>query len=109
VQVLDGAFAVPADLDPVAELEAHLAVGWEYAAEVLVEAPMQTLTWCLPRVLGRLEPVDAGTTRLVGSTSNPPWYAQQLAAIPAPFHVLGCPELQRAARAVGERLVTSST
>ena len=53
---------------------------------------------CLPRALGRLEPVDAGTTRLVGSTSNPCWYAEQLAAIPAPYRIVGGPELQQAAR-----------
>ena len=32
-------FDRPADLDPVAELEEHLAVGWEYDVDVLVDAP----------------------------------------------------------------------
>ena len=39
VQVLDAGFDRPADLDPVAELEEHLAVGWEYDVDVLVDAP----------------------------------------------------------------------
>ncbi len=36
VEPLDEAFERPADLDAVAMLEHHLAVGWEYAVEVLV-------------------------------------------------------------------------
>ena len=30
----------PVDLDPVAVLEEHLAVGWEYDAEVVIDAPL---------------------------------------------------------------------
>ncbi|MGH3336440.1 MAG: helix-turn-helix transcriptional regulator, partial [Nocardioides sp.] len=35
-EVLDHSFTPPADLDPVAMLEAHLAVGWEYEVEVII-------------------------------------------------------------------------
>jgi hypothetical protein len=35
------------------------------------------------------------------------WYAEQLAVIPAPFHVIGCPELQEATRALGQRLLAA--
>jgi predicted DNA-binding transcriptional regulator YafY len=108
VEVLDGTFVTPGDLDPVALLEEHLAVGWEYDVEVVVEAPFETLARRLPRALGRLEAVDAGTTRLLASTSNPDWYAQQLAAIPVPFRILRCPELQEAARAMGRRLLEAA-
>ena len=62
---------------------------------------------CLSRALGRLEPLDAGTTRLVGSTSNPVWYAEQLAALPAPYRIVRCPELQEAARVLGQRLLAA--
>ena len=41
VEVLDDTFTPPADLDPVAELEEHLAVGWEYDVEVVIEARSQ--------------------------------------------------------------------
>jgi len=108
VEVLEQGFLVPADLDPVAELEDHLAVGWEFECEVLIDAPLEALTPCLPRSLGRLEPVDAGTTRLVGSTSNPWWYAEQLAAVPAPYRIVRCPELRATARAIGERLLAAA-
>lgn len=109
VQVLDNTFAPPADLDPVALLEEHLAVGWEYDVEVVVDAPFETAARCLPRSLGRLEVVDDETTRLVGSTSNPWWYAEQLTAIRAPYRIVRCPELQDTARALGERLVAAGS
>ncbi|PZA22020.1 transcriptional regulator [Modestobacter versicolor] len=108
VQALEQTFAVPADLDPVAELEEHLAVGWEYSCEVLVDAPLERVARCVPRTLGRLEPVDEATTRLVGSTNNPYWYAEELAALPAPFRVVGGPELRHTTRALGERLLAAT-
>ncbi|MEV0228557.1 WYL domain-containing protein [Nonomuraea sp. NPDC050786] len=108
VEVLDGTFTPPADLDPVATLEEHLAVGWDYDVEVVIDAPADTVGRCLPRALGRLEPLDAGTCRLVGSTSNPVWYAEQLAAVPAPYRIVRCPELRQAARALGRRLLAAA-
>ena len=107
VEVLDDTFSPPADLDPVATLEEHLAVGWEYDVDAVIDAPAETVARCVPRALGRLEPLDAGTTRLTGSTSNPVWYAQQLAAIPAPYRIISGPELQDAARALGRRLLAA--
>lgn len=109
VEVLDDTFTAPVGLDPVAELEDHLAVGWEYAAEVVIEAPLADLTGRLPRTLGRLEAIDEGTTRLVGSTSNPWWYAEQLAAAPAAFRVVTGDEVRDTVRALGRRLLAAST
>ena len=48
VQVLDAGFDRPADLDPVAELEEHLAVGWEYDVDVLVDAPLEEVARAYP-------------------------------------------------------------
>ena len=107
VVMLDGTFSPPADLDPVAVLEEHLAVGWEYEVEVVIEAPAETVARCVPRSIGRLEPLDAETSRLIGSTSNPFWYAQQLASIPAAYRIVQCPELQDAARVLGQRLLAA--
>jgi predicted DNA-binding transcriptional regulator YafY len=106
-EVLDATFSPPAGLDPIAVLEEHLAVGWEYDAEVIFDAPVDAVARCLPGALGRLEPIDAGTARLTGSTSNLRWYATQLAAIPAPFRVTRCPELQEAVRTLGQRLLAA--
>ena len=109
VEILDDTFSPPADLDPVATLEEHLAVGWEYDTEVVIDAPFETAARCLPRTLGLLKPLDAGTTRLVGSTSNPAWYVEQLAAIPASYRIVGSPEVQHAARVLGERLLAAGS
>jgi predicted DNA-binding transcriptional regulator YafY len=108
VEALEGTFVPPAGLDPVALLEDHLAVGWEYAAEVVIDAPFEDVVRCVPRALGRLEAVDGQTSRLVGSTGNPYWYAEQLAALPAPFRVVGGIELLHTTRALGERLLAAS-
>jgi predicted DNA-binding transcriptional regulator YafY len=107
VRMLDDTFSPPVDLDAVAVLEEHLAVGWEYDVEVVIDAPAETVARCLPRALGRLEPLDAETARLIGSTSNPVWYAGQLAVLPAPYRIVQCPELQEAARAIGQRLLAA--
>jgi predicted DNA-binding transcriptional regulator YafY len=108
VRLLDDTFTPPAPFDPVAMLEEHLAVGWEYDVEVIVEAAFETVARCVPRSLGRLEPLDERTSRLVGSTNNPVWYAEQLAAIPAPYRIVRCPELQETARVLGRRLLEAA-
>lgn len=109
VEILDDTFSPPADLDPVATLEEHLAVGWEYHTEVVIAAPFETAARHLPRTLGLLESLDAGTTRLVGSTSSPAWYVEQLAAVPASYRIVGSPEIQHAARVLGERLLAAGS
>jgi predicted DNA-binding transcriptional regulator YafY len=109
VAMLDETFAPPIELDPVAVLEDHLAVGWEYSAEVVIEAPVDVVARCLPRALGRLQAVDARTSRLTGSTGNPYWYAEQLARLPVPFGIVGGDELRESTRALGERLLAAST
>ncbi|HET9759565.1 MAG TPA: WYL domain-containing protein [Nocardioidaceae bacterium] len=108
VEVLDDTFSPPADLDPVAMLEENLAAGWEYDVEIVVDASVEVVGRCVPRTLGRLEPLDAETSRLVGSTSNPWWYAEQLAAVPASYRIVGGPELRGAARAVGRRMLAAA-
>ncbi|MDQ4039317.1 MAG: WYL domain-containing protein [Actinomycetota bacterium] len=109
VEVLDDTFRPPADLDPVAMLEEHLAIGWEYDVEVVIDAPSDTVTRCVPRAIGMLEPLDAGTTRLVGSTSNPVWYARQLTAIEAPYRIVSPRELREAACDLGRRLTRAGS
>ena len=108
VEVLEPIFSRPADLDPVAMLEEHLAVGWEFEIEIVIDAPADTLARSVAPMMGRLEPLDAATTRLVGSTSNPSWYAERLAAIPASYRIVQCPELRHVARKLGQRLLAAS-
>ena len=108
VEVLHEPFTPPADLEPVAVLEEHLAVGWEYDTDVVVEAPLEKVRAAMPRGLGRLEAVDEGRARLTGSTGNPFWYAEQLARLPAPFRVVGGSELREAVRALGRRFLDAT-
>lgn len=108
VEVLSETFVRPPDLDAVAVLEAQLAVGWEYATEVVVDDDAATAARYLPRALGALEAAGPGRARLVGTTSNPYWYAEQLAAIPVPFRVVGGPELRRTVRRLGELLLAAT-
>jgi predicted DNA-binding transcriptional regulator YafY len=109
VELLDQTFTPPADLDPVTVLEEHLAVGWEYEVEIVIDAPFGAVARCLPRSLGKLRPIDDDTCRLVGSTSTLDWYAEQLALIRAPHRIIKCPELQEAARALGHRLLAAGS
>jgi predicted DNA-binding transcriptional regulator YafY len=102
-------FDPPADLDPVAMLEDHLAVGWEYDVDVVIDAPIDAIAPWLPRALGHLESIGPDTTRLTGSTSNPTWYATQLSALPSPYRIIGCAELQAAASTIGQRLLDAAT
>jgi hypothetical protein len=107
VEELDVTFTAPAPFDPVTLLEEHLALGWEFEVEVVIDAPLESVGRCLPRTVGRLEPVDEQTTRLVGSTSSPVWYAEQLAAIHASYRIVRGAEVQKAARRIGQRLLTA--
>jgi predicted DNA-binding transcriptional regulator YafY len=108
VEPLDEPFDRPADLDPVTLLETHLAVGWEYDVEVVIDAPVESARRYLSPALGRLEALGPETTLLTGSTSNPYWYAEQLAVIPAPFRVVEGREVQHTTRELGRRMLTAS-
>lgn len=108
VSVLTDTFTPPVDLDPVATLEEHLAAGWEFDVEVVIEAPLAQVAPRISPMLGRVSAVDTDMTRLVGSTSNPYWYAEQLAVLPAPYRILQCPELRACARGIAERMLRAS-
>ncbi|MGO8959416.1 MAG: helix-turn-helix transcriptional regulator [Streptosporangiaceae bacterium] len=105
IEVLPGTFAPPSELDALRALEEHLSQGWRYPVDVLVYASIDETSRWVRRSLAHLEPDDEGRTRLLATTDEPDWYARQLAAIPAPFRVLGSPQLQRAIVALGQRLM----
>jgi predicted DNA-binding transcriptional regulator YafY len=108
VRMLDETFDPPADLDPITALEQQLASGWEYEVEVAIDAPAEAVTRCLPSALGRVEPVDDAHCRLAGSTSDPWWYAEQLARVPATFRIVRGDEVQAKVRAIGHRMLAAS-
>jgi len=109
VVVLDEGFTPPDDLDPIATIEEHLSTGWRYDVEVVIDAPVDAVAHWLPRQLGRLEPTGDGSTRLVGTTDEPFWYARQLTALQAPYLIASSPELREAAGDLGRRLTRAGS
>jgi predicted DNA-binding transcriptional regulator YafY len=107
VETMPGTFTPPDDFDALRVLEEHLSQGWTYPVEVLVDATVEETARWLPRSLALLEP-EEDRTRLRATTDDPDWYARQLAAIPAPYAVLGSPELQHATAALARRLLRAS-
>ena len=97
-------FTPPVDLDPIHEVEEHLADGWAYDVEVHIAAAFADVARCVPRMLGRLEATGEQTCVLRGSTDNPWWYAEQLAAVPGELTVVAPEELRRTVGAVAARL-----
>jgi predicted DNA-binding transcriptional regulator YafY len=108
IEALPATFTPPPDLDALRVLEEHLSQGWAYPVDVLVEAGVDKVSRWLPRSLARLEQDGDGRTRLRATTSDPDWYARELAALPVPFRVLGSPELKRATAALAESLLQAS-
>jgi predicted DNA-binding transcriptional regulator YafY len=100
-------FDPPEGLDPVATLEEHLGLGWEFPTRVHFDAPFDELVRWIRPPMGRLEPSSDGCT-LVGSTRNPTMYAQEwLARLPFGFRVEGGPELRDAMEQLAWRLAKS--
>ncbi len=108
VEKLSATFEPPRDLDPVVELERHLSAGWDYPVEVTIDCPADLVARCLPPALGLVEAVDERSSRLTGSTSDPAWYAEQLARTPGVYRVVGGAELQRTVRRLGERMLAAT-
>jgi predicted DNA-binding transcriptional regulator YafY len=100
-------FIPPDDLDALRTLEDHLSQGWTHPVEVLVEASVEDTSRWVSRSHGRLEPCDDGRTWLRATTDNPGWYVRQLAAIQAPFRVVGSPRIQQAMTQLGRELTAS--
>lgn len=105
IEALPDTFTAPEGLDALRALEEHLSQGWTHPVDVLIDATIEETSRWVPRNLGRLERDEENRTRLRATTDEPDWYARQLAAIPAPFRVIGSPPLQRATAALGRRLM----
>lgn len=108
VTALPETFSPPEGLDALAAVEEQLSMGWRYAVEVLVDAPLEECRHWLARSLGRLEEVDDHTTRLVATTDEPEWYAAQLANLPMTFRLVGSPEVSAAMTDLGRRLLAAT-
>lgn len=109
VETLAETFEPPPDLDPVTSLEENLGSGWQHPVRVTVDAPISRVAASIPRTMGRLEEVDARTTRLVGSTRNVVAYAEQLAMLPGAFRIDEGDEVRAALGVLAERLTAAAS
>ena len=101
-------FEPPHDLDPVREVEDHLADGWAHEIEVRFDASFDAVAPWTPRTMGRLVPIDEDSCLLRGSTDYLDGYAASLAAVPVPFTVLRPDELRTELRVLADRLVQAA-
>jgi predicted DNA-binding transcriptional regulator YafY len=103
VQHMSDTFELPADLDAVAAVDAHLSEGWAHDVELHIDAPPSYVGRRLPRTHGRLEPLAGERTRVVGSTNDLDHYAARLAFLGVPFRVVAPGQLREACRRLGDR------
>jgi predicted DNA-binding transcriptional regulator YafY len=96
------------DLDPVREVEDHLAEGWAHEIEIRFEAPFDTVAPWTPRTMGRLRPIDENSCVLRGSTDYLDQYAAALAAVPARFTVIRPAQLRDELRELAHRLALAA-
>lgn len=104
VSILPVEFRPPPPIDPVAALEAHLGDGWAHPIEVVLDAPLGVVQEWFPRTKGRLEAIDAGVTRLIGSSNQVGEYAADLARVPFGYRIVGGDAFRAAAAQVAARL-----
>lgn len=109
VSALPETFTPPAGIDALRVVEEHFSQGWRYAAEVLVDAPVEQVRRWVPRSFALLEEAEGDRTRMVATTDDPDWYAARLAMLPVPFEVVGSPELRSALRSLAARLVSAAS
>lgn len=71
VELLEGTFTPPDDLDPVARTEHHLGAGRRHATRVVFDAPHADVAPWIAPVTGRLSPLGDDRCLLEGTTDNP--------------------------------------
>jgi predicted DNA-binding transcriptional regulator YafY len=99
-----GTFEPPADLDPIHDIDTHLAQAWPHRVVVDIDAPLEQARSWVPHQLGMLESLADDRTRLVGSTADFAWYAGHLTALNAAYTIIEPAALADTARRLGERL-----
>ena len=105
--MLEETFAPPGDLDPIAELEAHLGSGWEHEVEIEIDGPADVARRYLRATMGRIEPVDDHSCVLRGSTNQPEEYVWGLGRLPFTFRIRGA-VFEQAARDLAARFAAAA-
>lgn len=105
LESLPSTFTPPDDLDPVQTLEDHLHQGWDYRVEVIIDTAVDVVRHWIPGGFGHCEAIDDHHTRLTATTSEPDWYAAELAMLPVDYRVINSPELEVATQKIGLRML----
>jgi predicted DNA-binding transcriptional regulator YafY len=83
VDLLGGTFRMPARLDVAEAVERSLALARpEWSVSLLMDAPLADVEPWIPRFLGVCEAVDAASTRVRSSTSNPDYFVLRISDHP---------------------------
>src|SRR5665811_82669 len=104
VDLLPDEFERPADTDPLAAVEASLAMsrGWQVA--VRVSAPIEDVRKEIPRALAVLEPDGDDHTMLMASADDLEWFAWRLMGIPYDMTVIEPAGLREAFGRISDRM-----
>ncbi len=109
VDLLSTTFAAPEGLDIVAAVERSLALARpEWAVTMLFDGPIEEVAQWIPRHLGVCEPVDAQTTRVRSSTSNPDYFVLRVSDHPFDMTVVEPDELRTAFGRQAERMLAAA-
>ncbi len=107
VQVLDDTFTSPADLDRRAARGAPgRGLGVRRGSRHRRTPRHRGVV--RPRSLDASSPSMPRRPAWLGALATRPGYAEQLAAVPASYRIVQCPELRDAARVIGQRLLKAA-
>ncbi|MGI8523352.1 MAG: helix-turn-helix transcriptional regulator [Nocardioides sp.] len=109
VDVLLATFRAPQGLDVAKAVEESLALARpEWAVSLLLDGPIEEVESWIPRFLGVCEAVDATTTRVRSSTSNPDYFALRISDHPFAMTVEQPHELREAFERTGQRMLETA-
>lgn len=104
VDLLGRTFRMPTDLDVAAAVESSLALARpEWSVSLLLNGPLADVESWIPRFLGVCEAVDATTTRVRSSTSNPDYFVLRVSDHPFEMTVESPDEIRAAFARAAER------
>ncbi len=104
VDLLPATFERPEEIDPLAAVEASLALSRGWRVAVMVHAPIAEVRPHVRSAVGVLERDGPDRTLLRASTDDADWFAWRLMAVPFEMTVLEPPELREAFGRIGERM-----
>lgn len=109
VDVLSKTFRTPPGLDVGKAVEESLALARpEWAVTLLLDGPIAEVETWIPRHLGVCQAVDATTTRVRSSTSNPDYFVLRMSDHPFAMTVEEPREVREALERTGQRMLAAA-